>query len=730
MPVKALDRRNFLKVSALAGGGMALSVSLPGKLLGAESAAAAAGFNAYVSIAASGLVTIVSQNPEIGQGIKTSMPMMIAEELDVDWDKVHVTQADLDTSRYPRQFAGGSFATPFSWLPMRQAGAAARQMLLQAAAAKAGVPLAELSTEPDMVVHKVSGRRWSYGSLAADAAKQPVPDLAKVPLKAAKDFRIVGTPKVGVDSARILRGERLFGVDTRQPGQVYAIFESGPAHGAKLVSVDASAAKKAPGVIDVFPIKGAGGHEVLVDGVAVIATNYWYAEQARSLLKIEWDLTASKGHTSADYEAAAAKLMDAGGGTDLRRDGDAEAKIAGAAKKVDARYSYPFIAHAPLEPQNCTALYNAKDGTLELWAPSQTPERAVAGITTALGIPADKVTLHISRMGGGFGRRLINDYAAQVAAIAKAYPDKPVQLIWSRPDDMKRDFFRPAGWHHLRAGLDAAGKLSGFACHFVSFGADGKPVNAAGMSPWLFPTGLVSDLLYTQSLMPTVIPTGPLRAPASNAQCFAYQSFLDEVAQAAGKDLPTLMLELCEKDSLVGPAGDPTQASTAFSTARARAVILQVLADSNWKNRPKSTGRAYGFGFYFCHRGYFAEVADVSVTEGAVKVHKVWVAGDVGNIIVNPFGAISQVKGSVIDGIAELLGQEITFTDAASETRSFDTYPLGRMSIVPEIAVSWVKSDGPPSGLGEPALPPVIPAVTNAIFAATGKRVRSLPVKL
>ncbi len=728
MPVNALDRRDFLRVSALAGGGMALSITLPGKLLGAEGAPAQ--LNAYVEIAASGLVTIVSQNPEIGQGIKTSMPMMIAEELDVDWNKIKVKQGGLDVKRYlTRQVAGGSFATPQNWLPMRQVGAAARQMLLQAASAKAGVPLAELSTEPDMVVHKASGRKWPYGSLAADAAMQPVPDLAKVPLKAAKDFRIIGKPKGGVDSARILRGEPLFGVDTRLPGQVYAIFESGPAHGAKLVSYDATAAKKAPGVLEVFPIKGVGGAEVLVDGVAVVATNYWYAEQARALLKIEWDLSASKGHTSTDYEAKATKLMDAGGGSDLRRDGNAEAKIAAAAKKLDARYSYPFIAHAPLEPQNCTALYKA-DGTLELWAPSQTPERAVTGIVTALGIPAEKITLHLSRMGGGFGRRLINDFVAQVAAIAKAMPGKPVQLVWSRPDDMKRDFFRPAGWHHFRAGLDATGKIAGFACHFVSFGADGKPASSAAMSPTLFPTGLVSDLLYTQSLMPTVIPTGPLRAPASNSQCFAFQSFLDEVALAAGKDLPALMLELCEKDLSIGTPGDPTQASFAFSTARARAVILKVLADSNWKDRPKSIGRAYGFGFYFCHRGYFAEVADVSVIDDAVKVHKVWVAGDVGNIIVNPFGADSQVKGSVIDGLAELLGQEIIFTDAASETRSFDTFPLGRMSIVPAIAISWVMSDGPPSGLGEPALPPLIPAVTNAIFAATGKRVRSLPVKL
>ncbi|MFM5929496.1 MAG: molybdopterin cofactor-binding domain-containing protein [Novosphingobium sp.] len=725
MNAPVINRRAFLKVSALSGGGMALAVTMPGAL--AAEAAAGTALSVWVKIHASGKVEITSKNPEIGQGIKTSLPMMIAEELDCDWAQVSVLQSDYNPRLYGRQFAGGSQSTPQNWLLMRQAGAAARAMLLAAAASKGGVPANELSTDKGWVIHAGSGRRWSYGELAALAATMPAPDLATVPLKDAKAFRIIGKPTTGVDSARVLRGEALFGIDTRLPGMLHAVFETCPAHGGKLAKADLSAARAAPGVVAVVQIAGTAVADGLVDGVAIVATNHWYAEQARKALVLDWDRSAAKGHSWSVYAEEAARLHKDSPAADLRRDGDALARIAAGSRQLAQRYSYQYLSHAPLEPQNCTALF--QDGKLELWAPTQNPASGADAIERNLGIPQASQTIHITRNGGGFGRRLMGDFMLQAAAIAKALPGKPIKLLWNRTEDLGRDYFRPGGWHNLRAAIDTQGKLVGLADHFVTVGQGGKPGRSAGMRESQFPAGLVPDLLYVQSVIPSVIPTGPMRAPESNAMAFVMNGFLDEVAEMAGKDLPTLVLELCAQDRTVGDAGDRSRASAAFVTARARGVVERVLQDSNWAARPQSGSRRFGFGFYFCHLGYFAEVAEVSVEGGAAKVHKVWVAADVGRQIVNPFGAESQVRGSVIDGIAEALHHQITFTDGVIDQKNFDEYDLPRISATPDIAISWVMSDNPPSGLGEPALPPVLPAVTNAIYAATGKRIRDLPAK-
>ncbi|MGE3692318.1 MAG: molybdopterin cofactor-binding domain-containing protein [Novosphingobium sp.] len=726
MNAPVLNRRSFLSVTALAGGGMAIELTLPGAARAQQAGGGV--LSVWVEIASDNSIVITGHNPEIGQGVKTSLPMMIAEELDCDWAQVRVRQADYNTARYGMQVAGGSFATPRHWLPLRRAGAAARQMLLQAAAVKGGVPAGELTTAKGVVLHRASNRQWTYGELAADAARLPLPDPATVPLKDPKTFAIIGRSKVGVDSARVLRGEPLFGIDTRLPDLLYAVFESAPAHGGryddKAIEADMPA-----GVVAILPFEEKGGPAALPSGVAIVAKNYWYAERARQARKTEWDLSAAKGHSSAAYEARAGELLDAGGGADLKRDGDAAARLAAAAKRIEARYSYPFLAHAPMEPQNCTALYR-EDGTLELWAPTQNPSAGAGQIAKQLGIPEAKQTIHITRMGGGFGRRLSGDYMVQAAAIAQAMPGKPIQLISSRADDMKRDFFRPAGWHRFEAGLDAGGKLIALTDHFVTFGQGDKPAPSADMNPMHFPAGLVPDLTYTQSMMPTVIPTGPLRAPRSNALCFAFMSFLDEVAEAAGKDLPSLILELCRENQVLGPPVEADKASSSFVTARARGVIERVLKDCGWARRKQQAGRGLGFGFYFCHLGYFAEVADVSVSGSEVRVKKVWVAADIGSHLVNPMHAENQVRGSIIDGMAEALLQKIHFTDGAIAEKNFDTFQLARISQTPEIAISWVKSDNLPTGLGEPALPPVIPAIVNAVYAATGKRIRDLPLKL
>ena len=720
----ALDRRGFLTASALAGGGMMLGLSAGA---GASEVQPAA-LNAFVAIEPSGKVIIVAKNPEIGQGIKTTLPMLIAEELDCDWARVEVVQGDFKPALYGRQVAGGSFAVPMHWTAHRQLGAAARQMLLQAAAAKAGVAAAELTSAGGMVRHRASGRSWSYGELADAAARLPAPALETVPLKQPKDFALIGQPKVGVDSAKVLRGEALFGIDTRLPGQLYAVLETSPAHGGRLKSADTAAARAAHGVVAVIELAGAGGVDALPEGVAVVATNIWYAEQARKLLRLDWDLSGARGHSNPDYAAEAARLLAAGPGADIRRDGDAAGKLAAAAKVVEARYSYPFLAHMPMEPQNCTALYDKDE--LELWAPTQNPQTGAELIAKHLGIPLAKQTIHITRMGGGFGRRLMGDYMIEAAAIAKALPGRPVQLIFSRADDIKRDFFRPGGWHAFKAGLDAAGKLVALTDHFVSYTLEGKPARSAQMGAHQFPAGLLADLAYTTSTMATVLPTGPLRAPESNAICFAMQGFLDEVAEAAGKDLPRLMLELCADDKVIGRPAQPGQMMTAFVTRRARTVIERVMADSDWGKRRAEPGRGMGFAFYYCHLGYFAEVVDASVSGGEVKVHMVWVAADVGSHLINPFGAENQVRGSILDGLSQALEQELVFADGAISQGNFDSYPIGRIAAAPEIAISWVKSDYPPTGLGEPAMPPVIPALTNAIHAATKKRIRDLPVRL
>jgi isoquinoline 1-oxidoreductase subunit beta len=730
---KGLDRRTLLKASLLAGGGLALDILIPVSVLAtgltrADNAGSAPGaeLSAFISIAPDGTVTIVSKNPEIGQGVKTSLPMMVADELDCDWQQVRIVQGDFDPKRYGDQSAGGSSATPDNWLPMRQAGAAARGMLIQAAALKWRCPAAELTTSRGRILQHASSRSIGYGEVASLAATLTPPDLKTIRLKEPGQFTIIGHPIVGVDSAKIVRGEPAFGGDTRLAGMLYAVYEVAPANGGRLVKADIDAAKLAPGVMQVVPIVGNGGPDRgLVDGVAIVASNWWLANQARSKLAIEWDVSAARGHSTKQYQTQADAALAAGTGAVLRLDGDPAAKLASAVKRVTARYEYPFIAHAPMEPQNCTARY--QDGKFEIWAPSQDPGDALEVLHKALGIAPKAVTLHLLRAGGGFGRRLMNDYVVQVAAIAKSVPGVPIQLRWSREDDMRRDYYRPGGWHSFEAGIDTHGKLIAFTDHFVTFSDGKRPKRGAGLTLTMLPEGLIKHLRYSQSMIPTVLNTGWLRAPEANTFCFATQSFLDEVALAAGTDLPTLMLTMLgERREIPARNQGPS-----FDTGRARDVIEKVVQISSWMEKPTQPGRAKGFAFYFSYRGYFAEVVEASVSGSEVTVHKVWAAGDIGSQIVNPMGAENQVHGAVIDGLAQALaGQAIEFIDGVPQQSNFHDFPLARMPMTPEIEIAWVRSDNPPTGLGEPALPPVIPALSNAIFAATGTRIRSLPIKL
>ena len=721
-----LSRRTLLKASAIAGGGLMIAATIP--LAGCTPAEVTTDtLNAFVKIASDGTITIVGQNPEVGQGIKTMLPMLIAEELDADWDKVVIEQADFDPSKYKGQVAGGSFATPMHYMPMRQVGAATRQMLVAAAAARWKVPSEGLKTSKSEVSDPVSGKSLTYGELAADAAKATAPDPEKVPLKDDKDFTIIGRSIGGIDSPRIVRGEPIFGVDTIADGMLYAAYERAPVFGAKLVSAKLEAAAAVPGVEKVFVVEGDGNAESLVDGVAVVAKNWWIANKAREKLEIEWDNGKWGTHSSEGYDQAARRLFGRKAPYELTNDGNVDRAFATADKVIEAEYFYPFLAHASMEPQNCTSLCH-EDGSIEMWAPSQAPERGHTTVSELLKLPPEKVKVHITRMGGGFGRRLTNDFMSRSAAIAAKMPGTPVQLIYSREDDVRSDYYRPAGWHKLRASIDGDGKLTGFDDHFVTFG-EGKEITnfSALMSETEFPAKFLPNVRYGYSTMETRVPMGPLRAPRSNGIAYVMQSFLDEVALAQGRDLPALMLDLLHELKTL-PGGGFRPDMPGFNSDRARGAIEKVLEMSNWKAGAPQ-GRGKGFGFYFSHYGYFAEVVEASVSpNGDVLPHHVWVAGDVGKHIINPFGALNQVEGSVIDGLGQAIALAIELRDGAAVQSNFHDYPLPRMPVTPKIDVEFILSDNPPTGLGEPALPPVIPALINAIHAATGKRIRSLPI--
>lgn len=723
MSAVALSRRGFIGVSLVAGGGIVFDLTVP------TAAKAADGepvfLTAFIRILPGNRFVIGGKNAEIGQGAKTTLPMMIAEELDIDWDQVSVEQTHADQALFGAQSAGGSRTTGREWLPMRQAGAAARAMLLAAAARQWGVAQGELSTASGVVHHRASGRSIAYADLASVAADIAPPDPAALTLKDPADFCIIGRPVRGVDTPAIVGGQPLFGIDVTMPGLLHAVLETCPAVGGKLKSANLDEVRALPGVSHVLTIEGDGEAESLLDGVAILAESWWTANQARSRLKAEWDDSAVRGFSTGGYARQAAEKLAGAADGDVARTGDVDAAFAAAGKVVEAQYSYPFLAHGTLEPQNCTALF--RDGTIEIWAPTQNPESGRGLVAKALGIAPEDIRINMTRVGGGFGRRLMNDYMVQAAAIARQVPGTPVKLLYNRQDEFRRDFFRPAGWHAFRAALDGQGRLTAFHDHFVTFGKGGQPNRAANLPASALPAGLIDNLLFEHSLLETNLPSGWLRAPGSNGLAFAFQGFLDEVAEAAGKDLPILMQELLGAPREIGDGR-----GLGFMTGRARGVIEKVVAMSGWADRGKLPGgHGKGFAFFFSHAGYFAEVVEVAIERDRPRVVKVWAAGDVGSQIVNPLNAIQQVHGSVIEGLGQALaGQKITQVNGAVEQANYDRHPFMRIGATPEIEVEFITTDYPPTGLGEPALPPVIPALINAIHAATGKRVRNLPVDL
>lgn len=730
----SLGRRSFLKLAALAGGGFALALYLRGPEARAAETTASTPTPAptdgdfspslFIRITAAGLVTLLASNPEAGQGVKTSLPMLIAEELDVAWEQLTVVQADLD-SRLGRQLAAGSGATRAHYEPFRRLGATARSLLVAAAAARWGVAAEELTTPGDAtVVHAGSARRASYGELASAAAALPLPDKDAVKLKDPSDFRLLGRRIGGVDNPAIVSGAPLFGLDVRQPGQLFATLVRCPVFGGVLKSFDLAAAQEAPGVVAVFPVKAPG----VASGVAIVAKTTWQAFQAREKLVLEWDEGRTAGDSSAGFATAAEIAWASPPATaPLREDGDFVATFAAPGMiRAEARYSYPFLSHANLEPQNCTARFD--NGRLEVWAPTQDPKRGQDEAAKALGLPPEAITVHLTRIGGGFGRRLTNDFVAEAAVIARETPGVPVQLVWTRADDMRHDWYRPGGFHSLRGAVDAAGRVAAWSDHFVTFAAGhdtDRPSGVASLSPDEFPARLVPHCLIRQTPLPNGIPMGPWRAPRASAQCFAQQSFLDEFAHAAKRDPVEFRLAL-----LGEPRAIPSGRGATFDTGRMAGVVRLAAEKSGWAAIPLPRGRGRGIAFHFSHLGYAAIVCEVTVTpEGELTIDRVVVAADVGRQIVNLSGAENQCEGSVVDGISSCLAQRITFAGGRAEQSGFGDMPLLRINAAPRrIETHFLLSDNPPTGLGEPVIPPVPPALANAIFAATGHRVRDLPL--
>ncbi|QSX33605.1 xanthine dehydrogenase family protein molybdopterin-binding subunit [Shewanella avicenniae] len=709
-----LERRHFLKASAAVGGGLFLGLYLPklGVAADTPSTPAMAVLSAHVRITAAGVIEIMSVAPEIGQGIKTSLPMVICEELDADWAQVSVLQAPL-SAEFGRQSAGGSRSTPAHLDEHRRIGAAARQMLLHAAAEEWQVELAALTTKAGMVYHAASGRQLSYAQLASKAAKQKTPDLAAVSLKDPANFTVIGQFTAGVDNDALVNGRPLFGIDVELPGMLHAVFDKCPVFGGKVAQVDLAPIKAMPSIRHAFVVDSSS----VDSGVVIVADSWWQAEKARRQLKVTWDEGPAKQQNSADFDKQAQQLWQQAPTQIAQNVGDVDKAFAAAAKLVEAEYSYPFIAHGQLEPINCTAHWH--DGHLTLWAPTQSPASGQRQAAAAIGVDISDVTVNITRMGGGFGRRLFNDYMAEAAIIAKAV-GVPVKLLWNRQDDFQHDYYRPGGYHKFKAGLDGNGQLLAFSDHFVSFGKNGRMLLAAGMHAAEFPTGFVPHLQFGQSLIEAQIPTGWLRAPTSNAMGFVFQCMLDEVAHAAGQDPLAFQL------ALLGRADAAPQGG--FSPQRMAAVLTRVAEISDWgKAVPKSHGK--GIACYYSHAGYFAEVVQASVNaQGEVTVEKVWAVGDVGEFIVNPSGAMHQVQGSVLEGLSQALYQEVKI-DGGAQVSNYHQHKIITMKATPAVEVEFIKSNNPTTGLGEPALPPVIPALCNALFVATGKRVRSLPIK-
>ncbi len=725
-------RRDFFKVAGAIGTGLILGI---GSAAEAQQAAAPSAFTppppppyaptAYVQITPDGKITIAAKNPEIGQGVKTSFALIVAEELDANWADVTVMQSDVDAARFGNQSAGGSRSIPTNWMALRQAGAGARAMLISAAAKQWNVPESELTTSASVVHHTASQRSARYGTLATAAAALPVPDATSLKLKNRGDFRLLGKRHTGVDNRKIVTGQPLFGIDVDVPNMQIAVFQKCPAIYGKVKSANLAEIKALPGVTDAFVVAGTGKPAEVLNGIAIVAKDTWSALSAKRKLQVEWDQTAASNDSWKGYVERAKALSGQPVGAQIQRaNGDVDAAMTGK-KTVEAYYAYGFVSHAQLEPMNCTAWYRrdaAAGDSVEFWVPTQTPTNGRTLVAGLLGLPLERVTLNQTRVGGGFGRRLNNDYMAEAAFISRQAGGIPIKLMWTREDDMEHDFFRSGGFIAFKGGLDEDGKVAAWNSHAINFKSEGGTgVSSANWQPYEFPANHLAHFRASQTQLPLKMPNGSWRAPGSNTAAWVVQSFVHEMAVAAKRNHAEFLSEIIASS----PPG--TTGIAGFSSTRANSVIREVAQRSGYGTRKLRKGRGLGLAFHFSHAGHVAEVAEVSVSKAKkVTVHKVWIVADVGPI-VNLSGAEAQCQGCVVDGLSAMI-QQITMEGGQVQQKNFDQYPMGRIAATPAIDVHFLDTDYPPTGLGEPALPPLAPAVCNAIFAATGHRIRTLPI--
>ncbi len=703
--VVKLDRREFMKLGALAGGGLLLGVTLPGcggSATARESAEALAP-NAFLRIDPDGTVTIWMARAEMGQGVKTALPMIVADELDADWERVEVVQAGAHPEKYGRQMTvGSSSVRDGAWLPLRKAGAAAREMLVTAAAARWGVEASSCRTQSGKVLHRPSGRSLAYGELAEAAGALPVPEQPR--LKEPGEFVLIGTSVPLVDTPPKVSGRAAYGMDVRVPGMLYATVLRPPVFGGSLAGFDAAGARTVPGVRDVVRISA---------GVAVVAEHTWAAFQGAKALEVQWD-HGDFDMGSEEIARRFAAALDGQEGAVARSDGDVPAALAAAARRVEATYRVPYLAHATMEPMNCTAHVEA--GACEVWAPTQNPQgaqRTASGIT---GLPVEAVVVHVTHLGCGWGRRGQTDYVADAVETAAAV-GSPVQLVWTREEDTRHDQYRPASHVRLEGGADAAGRLTALgarvACPPIGIGsgrvrrrgggADRNAVDGIANTPYRIPN------LHVDHRAPDVpVPTGYWRSVGPSQNAFILESFVDELAHAADRDPLEFRLEMLEEDPRLER-------------------VLELAAEKAGWGSPPPAGRARGIGLIRDKGGRVAQVAEVSAEEGAPRVHRVTLAADCGQV-VHPGIVEAQLAGAVIGGLSAALYGKITLEGGRVVEGNFDRYRMVRMPEAPEIEVHLIDSREEPGGVGEPGLPPIAPAVANAWFALTGERVRRLPM--
>ncbi|WP_291967520.1 xanthine dehydrogenase family protein molybdopterin-binding subunit [Maribacter sp.] len=711
------NRRSFLKTGSLAGGGMILGFSwlasckptpeqvnnIPKEWFD---------INSFLKIGDNGMVTIMSPNPEIGQNVKTSMPMIVADELGVDWKNVIVEQAPLNTDIFQRQLAGGSQSIRVGWSGLRMAGATARHMLVAAAAEAWQVDASEITVSAGVISHTASNNSAGFGEMASKAATMPVPEEVK--LKESSNFDIIGTDRRNVDGPSIVTGKPLFGIDIQEEGMLIAMIVHPPAFGLTYKSMNANDVKSMPGIKDVFPIDAYKDdtEKQWSDGgainklVAIVGESTWQCMQAKKALNVTWEETSALESTKG-HDEALTKLLNTSSKKPARKDGDVESAFRKADKVIERTYSAPFLAHNTMEPMNFFADVNGERALLN--GPIQTPEFLEKTLASRLGLPVEKIGIKMTRMGGGFGRRLYGTFGVEAAVISQKM-QAPIKLVYTREDDMTQGTYRPTYKVKYKAGLDKEGNL-------LAWHVKGAGSNDDLLFENRFPAGAVDNYLAEKFSLETNVTTGAWRAPRSNFVAGAEQAFIDEVAEAAGKDPIEFRLELFDR-AIKNPVGEPEKND--YDPERYAGVLKLVRDKSGWSKGQGNAKR--GVSAYYCHNSYVAQVLDLNDDTDAPKVDKVWCAVDCG-IVINPMAAKNQIEGGIIDGIGHATYSEMTFENGQPQHKNFDTYRLIRHKEAPkEIETFFVDNGIDPTGLGEPSLPPIIGALANALYKATGQR--------